>query len=59
MPIYTVRILKAATIELKQLYKPVGMRIVKRINWLAENCDAINHQSLKRDLAGLYVLLDV
>jgi mRNA interferase RelE/StbE len=59
MPIYKVRILKAATIELKQLDKPVGMRIVKRINWLAENCDAINHQSLKGDLAGLYVLLDV
>ena len=56
MPIYTVRILKAATIELKQLYKPVGMRIVKRINWLAENCDAINHQSLQGDLAGLYKL---
>lgn len=52
MPIYTVRILNAATIELKQLDKPVGLRIVKRINWLAENCDAINHQSLKGYLAG-------
>jgi len=56
MPMYSVRILKAATIELKQLDKPVGLRIVKRINWLAENCDAINHQSLKGDLAGLYKL---
>jgi mRNA interferase RelE/StbE len=53
---YTVRILKAAAIELKQLDKSVGLRIVKRINWLTKNCDKINHQSLKGDLAGLYKL---
>ena len=51
---YRVRILKSATRELAKLDKPVGRRIVERINWLAANLDKISPEPLKGDLAGLY-----
>ena len=40
---YHIRILKAASRELAHLDKPVGRRIVERINWLAANLDDIQH----------------
>ena len=36
--------------------KPVARRIIARMNWLAENVNAVRHQALKGDLAGLYKL---
>jgi len=53
---YRVRILKAASQELERLDKPIGRRIVQRINWLAANLDAIRLEALTGDLAGLYKL---
>jgi mRNA interferase RelE/StbE len=53
MAAYRVRILDAAVRELAGLDKPIGRRIVERINWLAENCDEIDPERLKGDLAGL------
>lgn len=51
---YSLRILQAATRELKRLDKPVARRIVERINWLAANLDDIRPESYKGNLAGLH-----
>jgi mRNA interferase RelE/StbE len=53
---YRIRILDVAARELAKLDKPVGRRIVKRINWLAENLDDIELEALTGDLSGLYKL---
>jgi mRNA interferase RelE/StbE len=53
---YRIRILEAATRELARLDKPVGRRIVERINWLAANLDSIMPEALTGDLSGLYKL---
>lgn len=53
---YRIRILDAATRELARLDKPVGRRIVKRINWLAANLDNLKLEALTGDLSGLYKL---
>jgi mRNA interferase RelE/StbE len=53
---YRIRILGIASRELEQLDKPLGHRVVQRINWLATNLDAIRLEGLTGDLAGLYKL---
>jgi mRNA interferase RelE/StbE len=53
---YIVRILKAATRDLKRLDKSAGRRIAQRIQWLGENLEEIKPEALKGDLAGLYKL---
>lgn len=53
---YQVRILDTASRELSRLDKKMGLRIVRRIRWLAENLDTIKPIALKRNLAGLYKL---
>jgi mRNA interferase RelE/StbE len=53
---YRIRILKAASQDLGRVDKPIGRRIVMRINWLAANLDAIRPETLTGDLAGLYKL---
>jgi mRNA interferase RelE/StbE len=53
---YRIRILGIASRELEQLDKPLGHRVVQRINWLATNLDAIRLEALTSDLAGLYKL---
>jgi len=53
---YRIRILKAASQDLGRVDKPIGRRIVMRINWLAANLDAIRPEALTGDLAGLYKL---
>jgi mRNA interferase RelE/StbE len=53
---YRIRILEAASQDIARLDKAVGHRIVRRINWLAANLDAIRLEALTGDLAGLYKL---
>ncbi|MGH7201276.1 MAG: type II toxin-antitoxin system RelE family toxin [Planctomycetaceae bacterium] len=53
---YELRILDAASGELKGLDASVGRRIVKRIDWLAANLDDIQPEALTGDLAGLFKL---
>jgi mRNA interferase RelE/StbE len=53
---YQVRILDAASRELSRLDRQTGLRIVKRIRWLAKNLDTLRPIALKGDLAGLYKL---
>lgn len=53
---HRIRILKTAADELSRLDTPVSHRIIKRINWLAANLDAIRLEGLTGDLAGLYKL---
>jgi mRNA interferase RelE/StbE len=51
---YTIRLLKPASRALERLDKAVATRIVRRLRWLAENFDSINHEPLKGRLQGLY-----
>jgi mRNA interferase RelE/StbE len=51
---YGIRILEAATRELARLDKPVGRRIVERLNWLAANFDTMTPEPLTGELSGLY-----
>lgn len=51
---YHIRILDEATSELAQLDRPVGRRVVKRINWLAANLDNIHPEALTGGLSGLF-----
>jgi mRNA interferase RelE/StbE len=53
---YRIRILKAAAQDLERLDKPIGRRIVQRINWLAANLDAIRLEPLTGELTGFYKL---
>ena len=53
---YRIRILNAATRELAGLDKPIGRRIVERINWLAANLDNLKPEPLTGDLSGFYKL---
>jgi hypothetical protein len=43
---YSIRILEAATRQLARFDKPVGRRIVERVNWLAAHLDTINPEAL-------------
>ena len=51
---YRIRMLEVPTRELARLDKLVGRRIVKRINWLAENLDDIRPEPLTGALSGLH-----
>lgn len=53
---YTIRIMEAASRELAHFDKPVGRRIVERINWLAGNLDDIRPEALTSDFMGFYKL---
>ena len=53
---YEIRILDGAIRDLKRLDKFTGRRIVKRINWLAENFDNVQQMQLAHNLSGLYKL---
>lgn len=53
---YRVHILEAASQDLARLDKPIGRRIVQRINWLAANLNVVRLEALSGELAGLYKL---
>jgi mRNA interferase RelE/StbE len=53
---YRIRILGTASQDLARLDKPIGRRIVQRINWLAANLDGIRLEGLTGDFAGFYKL---
>lgn len=53
---YRVRILDAATREMAGLDKPIGRRVIDRINWLATNVENIRPEALTGELRGLYKL---
>jgi mRNA interferase RelE/StbE len=53
---YHIRLLKAAASELEKLDKTVARRIIDKINWLANNAEAIRPKHLTGDLRGLYKL---
>ena len=53
---YEIRILDGAIRDLKRLDKSTGQRIVKRINWLAENFNDVQQTQLAHNLSGLYKL---
>ncbi|HEX9963199.1 MAG TPA: type II toxin-antitoxin system RelE/ParE family toxin [Pyrinomonadaceae bacterium] len=50
---YRIRLLKDAVHDLEKLDKTVARRIVKKINWLAENAETIQAKGLRSNLSGL------
>ncbi len=53
---YHVRILDAAVDDLESLDRPVAQRIIRRIQWLADNLDAVNRETLTGQFAGYFKL---
>ncbi len=53
---YQVRILEAGSRDLARLDKPIGHRIVERIDWLATNLENLKPEPLTGDLIGFYKL---
>ena len=51
---YKIRILDEAVRDLKRLDKPIGRRIVGRLNWLAENLDNVQREQLIGNLSEFY-----
>lgn len=51
---YTVEYETEAIDDLSKLTSLIQRRIVKKIKWLSENFDKINHQSLKGNLSNFY-----
>jgi mRNA interferase RelE/StbE len=50
---YQVHFVKDAIRDLKELDKATAKRIIRKINWLAENADTIQPEGLRGKLAGL------
>jgi mRNA interferase RelE/StbE len=53
---YSLRILDGATRELAALDRQVASRIVRRVQWLAENIEAIKPLPLSGELSSFYKL---
>jgi mRNA interferase RelE/StbE len=53
---YLIEYEPAAIDDLEKLVQAVRERVVKKINWLAENFEQINPQPLTADLSGLFKL---
>lgn len=50
---YKVSFIKDAVHDLEKLNKATAQRIIRKINWLAENAEIIQPKGLRRNLAGL------
>lgn len=53
---YSIELSKRALADLERLDRTAGRRIVKRLDWLAENFESIVPLPLTGDLAGSYKL---
>lgn len=50
---YQVRFIKGAVRDLEKLDTETARRIVRKINWLAENAETIQLKGLRSNLSGL------
>ena len=50
---YRIRLLKEAVQDLEKLDKEIARRIIKKVNRLAENAEAVRSKGLRSNLAGL------
>ncbi len=55
-PVYSVRLLKAATRDLEKIDRTVARQILDRLEWLSKNLHDTKLYPLKGDLRGLYKL---
>jgi mRNA interferase RelE/StbE len=53
---YVIEYEPEAISDLEKLTQTVRERVVKKINWLAENFDQVKPQSLTADLSGFFKL---
>lgn len=51
-----VKFTPRAHADLKALDPPTAQRVLNKIRWLAENCDAVSHEPLTGPLRGYYKL---
>ena len=56
MTVFTPRLLKSASRQLKRIDPPLARRIVDRIRWSAEHFEEVTPEPLKGDLAGFFKL---
>jgi len=49
---YKIRLLKEASRNLEQLDKTVAGRIVRKMNWLAENVETMTPKGLRKNLSA-------
>ena len=56
MVAYRVHILDSAAEDLRRLDKQVGRRILRRLNWLADNFENIRPEIMTAQLSGLHKL---
>ena len=50
---YQIRFVKDAVRDLEKLGQGEARRIIRKINWLAENAETIQPKGLRKNLAGL------
>ena len=50
---YTIRFANDAIDDLRRLDKATAARIIRKINWLAENADNVVPKGLRKEFAGL------
>ena len=50
---YTIRFANDAIDDLRRLDKATATRIIRKINWLAENADNVVPKGLRKEYAGL------
>jgi len=50
---YQIRFIKAAARDLEKIGQETARRIIRKINWLAENVETIQPKGLRNNLAGL------
>lgn len=53
---YRVRFMEEAVRDLEQLDRAVARRILRRLQWVAENMEVVRLEPLKGSLKGLYKL---
>jgi mRNA interferase RelE/StbE len=51
---HDIRFLDQATRDLSSLDRPIILRIIERLRWLAANLDQMKPETLSGDLAGFY-----
>jgi len=54
---YEVNFTPQALEDISKLDSSVAERVLKKINWLAENCEVINPQPLKGKFQGMFKLV--
>lgn len=53
---YSVEFTSDAIVELETLTKTIQERILRKVRWLSDNFENVNHQALSANLSGFFKL---